>query len=127
MLAQLPCHGINKYIPVWLLHCHVKWHCIGIPIRLCDGGCKCLKAGKWVEVEEGLDTRLGHGFAVVSCISKPGQSADLAAGSCVPQGRDNDLWVVGGFIWLVVVHLGLNRVLGCQIIDLICWLLSRRD
>ena len=94
MLAQLLCHGINKFILVWLLHCHIEWHCIGIPIRLGDSGCKCLEAGKQVEVQDGLNTGLGHGFAVVSCISKPGRSADLAASSGVSQGRNNDWWVV---------------------------------
>ena len=46
MLVQLPCHGINKLVPVWLLHCHVEWHCIGISIGFCHGRCKGSKAGK---------------------------------------------------------------------------------
>ena len=89
MLAKLPCHGINKFILVWLLHCHIKWHCTRIPIGLGDDGCKCSKAGKWVEVEDGLDASLGHVFGVISCTSKPGQSADLATSSGVSQGCDN--------------------------------------
>ena len=48
-----------------------------------------------MEVEDRLDATLGQGFAVVSCISKPGQLADLVAGLGVSRGRDNDRWVIG--------------------------------
>ena len=58
VLLQLTRHGMNELVTVWLLQCHVEGHCIWIAIWLGNGRCKSPKAGKWVEVEDGLDASL---------------------------------------------------------------------